>query len=123
MKFREFDELMRKQEEINNYILLPNMYTIVRIDGRNFHTLTRETLNLEPFDPIMHKIMIETTKHLMTCGFNIVYGYTQSDEISLLCKYNDLIFNGKQRKYISILASEASAKFTMLMNTLATFDA
>jgi len=29
--------------------------------------------------------MLATAEHLMTgCGFNVVYGYTQSDEISLL---------------------------------------
>jgi tRNA(His) 5'-end guanylyltransferase len=32
----------------------------------------------------MRDMMAETTKHLMNCGFNIVFGYTQSDEISLL---------------------------------------
>jgi tRNA(His) guanylyltransferase len=54
--------------------------------------------------------MIETVKHLMNCGVRIVYGYTQSDEISLLLHPNETSFNRKERKLNSILPGEASAK-------------
>jgi hypothetical protein len=29
-------------------------------------------------------MMAETVKHLMDCGFNVLYGFTESDEISIL---------------------------------------
>ncbi len=57
--------------------------------------------------------MIETVKHLMNCGFRIRYAYTQSDEISLLFHFNEETFNRKLRKYHSVLAAEASAKFSL----------
>ena len=38
----------------------------------------------------------------MTCGFNIIYGYTESDEISLLFHPNENTFNRKQRKLNSV---------------------
>jgi tRNA(His) 5'-end guanylyltransferase len=58
----------------------------------------------------------------MNCGFNIIYGYTESDEISLLFDLNEIAFARKHRKYISILAGEASAKFSSLLGSVASFD-
>jgi len=66
--------------------------------------------------------MVETVKHLMKCGFKIIYGFTESDEISLLFDFNEMAFSRKTRKYISILAGEASAKFSTLLGDIATFD-
>ena len=67
-------------------------------------------------------MMVATTEHLMTCGFRIVYGYTQSDEISLLFHRDDTSFSRKARKLHSVLAGEASAKFSLLLGDLAAFD-
>jgi len=66
--------------------------------------------------------MIETVKHLMDCGFRIIYGYTESDEISLLFHPQEDAFQRKVRKFNSILAGEASAKFSMQLGSVACFD-
>ncbi len=58
----------------------------------------------------------------MNCGFKTIYGYTQSDEISLLFDPRITTFDRKVRKYDSILAGEASAKFSLLLHDLACFD-
>jgi tRNA(His) 5'-end guanylyltransferase len=58
----------------------------------------------------------------MTCGFKVIYGYTQSDEISLLLDLNENTFNRKLRKLNSVLASEASAKFSLLLGDMGCFD-
>lgn len=58
----------------------------------------------------------------MNCGFNVIYGYTESDEISLLFHPNENLFGRKTRKYISILAGEASAKFSALPGSVGAFD-
>jgi len=56
--------------------------------------------------------MVNTVKALLlTSGFKINYGYTQSDEISLLFDLSDQMFNHKTRKLNSILASVATANF------------
>src|SRR5262249_28891960 len=52
----------------------------------------------------------------------MVYGYTESDEISLLFELGENSFGRKIRKLISILAGEASAKFSLLLGALASFD-
>jgi tRNA(His) guanylyltransferase len=66
--------------------------------------------------------MVNTVEHLMNCGFRIIYGYTQSDEISLLFHQDDAGFGRKLRKLDSVLAGEASAKFSTLVGGMATFD-
>ena len=58
----------------------------------------------------------------MDCGFRIAYGYTQSDEISLLFHSTEDAFGRKTRKLNSILAGEASAKFSLLLGDMACFD-
>jgi tRNA(His) 5'-end guanylyltransferase len=52
----------------------------------------------------------------------VIYGYTQSDEISLLFHPEENSFGRKLRKYDSILAGEASAKFALLLGAHAAFD-
>ena len=123
MKFDELDQTMRVFETAHDYCVLPGLFMVARIDGRNFTRLTKETVEFEaPFDVRMRDYMVETTAHLMNCGFRVVYGYTQSDEISLLFHPQITTFDRKVRKYNSVLAGEASAKFSLLLNTQATFD-
>ena len=66
--------------------------------------------------------MTVTVKSLMRCGFRIVYGYTESDEISLLFNPEENTFGRKVRKINTTLAGEASATFSMALGTVATFD-
>lgn len=127
MKNDYFEQRMRKFENTNDYRLYPDMFTIARIDGRNFSRLTRSDLKLKPFDQNIRNCMIETVKHLMNnTGFKCVFGFTQSDEISILFDSHYQVINntfaGKIRKFNSILASEASVKFSMLINHHCVFD-
>jgi tRNA(His) 5'-end guanylyltransferase len=123
MKFDELDSRMRVFETNYDVSVMPDVYMVARIDGRGFTRLTKEKHNFQkPFDETFRDYMIETTKHLMDCGFKVVYGFTQSDEISLLFDINEDTFSRKVRKYNSILAAEASAKFSLLLNDLASFD-
>lgn len=123
MKFDELDKKLRVFETALDYAVIPNVYMVARIDGRSFTRLTKELHQFErPFDEKFRDWMIETVKHLMTCGFNIIYGYTESDEISLLFDLNENTFGRKLRKFNSILAGEASAKFSLLLNDIAAFD-
>ncbi len=114
---------MRVYETAHDYCVLPGMYMVARLDGRSFTRLTKEMHQFEsPFDPRFRDYMVATTEHVMTCGFRVIYGYTQSDEISLLFHPKEDAFGRKERKYNSILAGEASAKFSLLLNDLTCFD-
>lgn len=101
----------------------PNIYIVARIDGRGFTRLTKETHSFNrPFDDKFRDLMIKTVKHLMNSGFKVIYGFTESDEISLLFDLKEDTFSRKLRKYHSILAGEASAKFSVLLGGVGAFD-
>ena len=123
MKFDEFDKKMRVYEESLDQYILPDMYIVARLDGRSFTNLTKKTCNFEaPFDTKFRDLMVDTVKALMECGFRIVYGYTESDEISLLFHPDDNTFGRKVRKLNTTLAGEASAAFSLALGRAATFD-
>ncbi len=124
MKFDDLDQKMRVFETAHDLCVLPGLYMVARLDGRGFTHLTKEVHRFEaPFDARFRDLMIETVEYLMAgCGFNMVYGYTESDEISLLFGQEENSFSRKLRKLISILAGEASAKFSLLLGAMACFD-
>lgn len=123
MKFNELDRQMRVFETAADYCVLPGLYMVARLDGRSFTRLTKEVHRFEtPFDARLRDLLVSTTRHLMETGFQVLYGYTQSDEISLLFHPDESAFGRKLRKFNSILAAEASAKFSILLGDLAAFD-
>jgi tRNA(His) guanylyltransferase len=123
MKFDDLDAAMRVFETSHDHCVLPGVYMVARIDGRGFTTLTKDRAKFEaPFDTRFRDLMVETSKHLMNCGFKVIYAFTESDEISLLFDLGIDVFGRKLRKYNSILAAEASSKFTLLFQDLAAFD-
>jgi tRNA(His) 5'-end guanylyltransferase len=90
------------------------MYLVARLDGRSFTRLTKEICQFEaPFDVRFRDMMVNTVKELMNCGFRVIYGYTESDEISLLFHPEEDSFGRKVRKYNSVLAGVASAAFSL----------
>lgn len=125
MKFDDLEKRMRVFETSHDHRVLPGTFMVARIDGRSFTRLTREVHRFDaPYDVRVRDLMIATTRHLMTeCGFETIYGYTQSDEISILFARGIATFGRKLRKFDSVLAGEASAKFTHLLGDLAAFDA
>src|SRR5579871_709078 len=123
MKFDDLDRRMRVFETAHDLCVLPGIFMVARIDGRGFTRLTKEVHTFDvPYDERFRDYMVQTTEHLMSCGFRIVYAYTQSDEISLVLHRDEDLFNRKLRKLTSILAGEASAKFSLLLGDLAVMD-
>jgi tRNA(His) guanylyltransferase len=123
MKFDDLDARLRVFETAHDHCALPGLYLVARLDGRGFTRLTKEVHPFEaPFDARMRDYMTATTQHLLECGFRMVYGYTQSDEISLLLHPDEDSFGRKLRKYTSVLAGEASAKFSLLLGSIGVFD-
>ena len=69
--------------------LIRRMPVAIRIDGKAFHTFTRGFQ--KPFDNVLMKTMQETTKYLCENIQGCVFGFTQSDEITLiLVDYKEL---------------------------------
>ncbi|MDM7914811.1 MAG: tRNA(His) guanylyltransferase Thg1 family protein, partial [Candidatus Eisenbacteria bacterium] len=123
MNFDDLDRRMRVFETAHDHCVLPGIHMVARLDGRGFTKLTKETHPFEaPFDAQFRDAMVAAARHLMTCGFRAIYGYTQSDEISLLFHRDEDLFDRKLRKYHSVLAGEASAVFSLSLGLRASFD-
>lgn len=120
------DRMKNYEDAFRNY-LPPRMPSILRIDGRAFHTLLKGAS--KPFDyqfaEVMDVIGLALMKEISTARF----GYLQSDEISfLLIDYNRFDsqqwFGGNVQKMASVSASMAGSRFTRWRNssTLVSFD-
>ena len=130
-------ERMKEHEGISKTTLEHKVPVIVRIDGRAFHTYTR--LFVKPFDIELSTAMQDTTMYLCRSIPGCVFGYTQSDEISLvLTDYKNADtsswFDYEVQKLCSVIASMATAYFNTSigklrsdlsnnLENLATFDA
>ena len=123
MNFEELDKKMRVYEQSIDQHILPELYLVARLDGRSFSRLTKEICDFEaPFDVRFRDMMVNTVKVLMDCGFRVVYGFTESDEISLLFHPEEDAFGRKVRKYNSILAGQASAAFSLQLGQAIAMD-
>ena len=105
---------MKQYEAVPKNYLCRRMPVIIRLDGKAFHTFTRGFD--KPFDDVieqaMKKTMIELCMNIQGC----VFGYTQSDEITLvLVDYKKLTssawFDYEVQKMCSIAASMATMAF------------
>lgn len=90
---------------------------LARLDGRAFHTFTRDLRR--PYDEGMSRAMIETARCLVQ-DLTARVGYTQSDEITLIWYLpadaeGEYPFDGRYQKLASVLAGLASARFVQLL--------
>ena len=69
-------------EDVTRYYLSRRTPVIIRLDGKAFHTFTKGFD--KPFDSILVEAMQYTTEQLCRNVQGCVFGYCQSDEISLL---------------------------------------
>lgn len=79
-----------------------------RIDGRGFSRFTRDFER--PYDQLMTTGMLETTKRLVK-ETHALFGYTQSDEISLVWLSDGVFFDRKIMKAVSVLAGLTTSAF------------
>jgi len=101
--------------------LIPRMPVIIRVDGKAFHTLTKQCKR--PFDEDFAQIMDLTAKALIDEVQCSRFAYVQSDEISLLLiDYNKFDscqwFDGNIQKIVSVSASVASVTFNAYGNQI-----
>ena len=94
--------------------LVRRMPVIIRLDGKAFHTFTRGFE--KPFDKVMMGAMQQTTLMLCQNIQGCVFGYTQSDEITLvLVDYDthetDAWFDYSVQKMCSVAASMCTLYF------------
>ena len=101
-------------EQVPKTRLVRRMPVAIRIDGKAFHTFTRGFQ--KPFDEVLGNAMVRTMEYLCKNIQGCVFGYTQSDEITLLLiDYQTLDtcawFDYEIQKMCSISASMATIAF------------
>lgn len=114
---------MKLEDRIKSYetlatqgYLLPRIPIVARIDFRGFSKFTKSLA--KPYDERLSNLMIETTKYLVEKNDPLI-SYTQSDEITLVFKYDtveDMPFRGRIFKITSLLAAQASGFFNKKMS-------
>lgn len=110
-------------ESIPKTKLMRRTPVIIRLDGKAFHSFTKGFA--KPFDKILMESMQETMKYLCENIQGCVFGYTQSDEITLiLIDYQTFEtqawFDYEVQKMCSISASMTTMKFNQIFNELVT---
>lgn len=101
-------------EEVSRTRLVRRIPVAIRIDGKAFHTFTK---NLKkPFDDVLTQSMQKTMQYLCKNIQGCIFGYTQSDEITLILQdYKTLDtcawFDYEVQKMCSIASSMATMYF------------
>lgn len=124
------NRMKEQYENRTRYFLPRRTYTIIRLDGKAFHTFTHGMK--KPFDQDFIDMMDSTAQFLCEEIQGCKMAYVQSDEISLLLTdfekiTTDAWFDGNLQKMASVSASMAAAFFNNVNvfnhSDLAFFDA
>ena len=110
-------ERMKQYESVSKTTLVSRMPIIIRLDGVAFHTFTK---GLEkPFCEVLTKTMEKTMEYLCRNIQGCVFGYTQSDEITLvLVDYKTLNSKGWFGNEVQKMCSVSASMATMYFNSV-----
>ena len=114
MRDSDLGKRMKEYEKVSRNFLVRRVPVAIRIDGQHFHSFCKGFKR--PFDTIftnaMNTTMIELCKNIQGC----IFGYVQSDEITLILQdyatiKTDAWFEYNVQKLTSISASMATLYF------------
>ncbi len=115
----DLGDRMKGYENVSKRFFTRRTPLILRLDGKNFHGYLRPVRG--SFHEGVRTAMADTMLHLISEFQNCVFGYTQSDEISLL--FNDwgkltteAAYKSNQSKLESVAASIATGYFNWNKN-------
>ncbi len=111
------DRMKGQYEDRTRFMLPRRTYTILRLDGKAFHTYTRKLK--KPFDYDLFEDMDKAIIAMLPEIQGAVFAYTQSDEISVLLTdfaspTTSAWFDGNLQKIGSVAASIITAEFNKL---------
>jgi len=98
--------------------LTPGRPLVARLIGRRFETILDGVGYAKPYDPAFGKSMVKTLSHLLT-ALGCSFGYVEQTELSLFA----ISGGGDARRLLSRIAGEASAKLSLLLGAVNTFEA
>ncbi len=115
------DRMKRNYEDRFRFMLPRRTFTIIRCDGKAFHTYTRSFR--KPYDLNLVSAMDAAAMALCRAAQGSAFAYVQSDEISVLLTdfstvQTDAWFDGNVQKICSVSASIVTAAFGEEMEEL-----
>ncbi len=118
---------MKGYETTTQNVLLRRTPVIIRVDGKAFHTFTKKinhfndvSMVIGPFSQKLHNAMTHTMLAMVSQIQNATFGYTQSDEISILLTdwttlTTDQWFGANIQKITSISGAMAATYFNFFL--------
>ena len=105
---------MKGYEDSYRIYLPRRLPIIIRLDGCHFSSVTRHFV--KPYDKVMAGAMQDTLEELIKDIPGAVFGWTTSDEISILLRNDQTLttepwYGNNLQKIVSVSASIASVKF------------
>ena len=112
---KSLGDRMKRYEVVSKNFLMARTPVILRLDGCHFHTFTKDFV--KPFDELLIDAMQRTLKYLCEHIQGCVFGYTQSDEITLvLIDYNSINTASWYDNEVQKMCSVASSLCTFIFN-------
>lgn len=109
------DRMKENYEDRAKTYLVRRMPVIIRLDGKAFHSFTKGFKR--PYDEIFHNTMNATLQYLCENIQGCKFGYTQSDEITLvLTDYDTLTTDGWFDYAVQKMCSVSASMATMAFN-------
>ena len=111
------NRMKENYENRTRYLIPRRTYTILRLDGKAFHTYTKGLKR--PFDSGLIADMDASIVAMLPQLQGVVFAYTQSDEINILLtdfekETTSAWFDGNLQKMCSVSASIITAEFNRL---------
>jgi tRNA(His) 5'-end guanylyltransferase len=109
----QFGDRMKTYEAAYDYYITKRLPVIIRLDGRAFHNVTKKMPKpCYTFGKVMAHSMMAVAADIEGC----VFGYTQSDEVTLVLKNDQSLqsqawFDNRLQKMITIAASSMTYWF------------
>ena len=117
----QLGDRMKGYEKVQAQKLYNKIPVVLRLDGKAFHTYTKGFD--KPFDTDLHNVREATLEYLCNNIQGALFGYSQSDELSIVLKDWDTYstsswFDNKIMKLCSVSASMCTAEFNKLASVV-----
>jgi tRNA(His) guanylyltransferase len=114
MQTKSLGDRMKEYESVPRTYLMRRTPVIIRLDGKAFHTYTRRAA--KPYSEDLHFLRKKTLMYLVNNIQGCIFGYSQSDEISLVLKdwqtlNTEAWFDNNVQKIVSVAASICTAQW------------
>jgi tRNA(His) 5'-end guanylyltransferase len=105
-------------------VLAPETWPLCRLSGHDLEVLLASPRHefQQPFDPRFGKMMVKAASHVLSLpDIDGLYGFAEHGEVSLLVR--KCTRERSARELLTRVVAEASAKLSVLLGAVGTFDA